>query len=103
MAWKKNTDTLHVLTDKYAHRFVEQLTHRCVAYKFFIGTATYSAKETYWYSDFVTSEDAVKAAKIRLMRGELEHSPDDKEEAYLTDINTNKLTFPLPEIEQRGW
>lgn len=103
MKWKKNTNSLHVLVDKYAYRYVEELDHRCIAYKFHLGTATYSDTISFWYSDYATPEDAVKAAKVSLMWGELEKSLDAEEEKYLTNINLAGNNHPLPQLESRGW
>ena len=100
VAWRQNTDTLHVLSDKYAWRFVQELEHRCTAVKFYPATATYSDRVAFWYKNYASREDAISAAKIWLMRGELEKAPS-KPETYKLAAGT--YIEPEPELEQRRW
>jgi len=106
MAWKKSAPTLislsalHVLSDKYAHRYIEELDHRCVAYKYFIGTATYSDKVAFWYVDFATRADAIQMAKNWLQRGELAVSVESLMFDFATHVQPYRYN---PELEKRGW
>ena len=93
--WKKSTGTLHVLDDKYAMRFVEELDCRCTAVTFFLGTATFSDTVAFWYRDYASRSEAVRAAKAWLMRGALEKRME-------SEVMRAKIARE-PEIEKRSW
>ena len=89
------------LQDKYAIRYIDILDHRCEAFKFYWSTATYSDTVAFWFKDYSTPQDAVNAAKLWLLRGELEHSPE--EEPIVFNLASGLYVQPKPEMVKPGW
>ncbi len=86
--------------DKYAIRYIDIFEYRCEAFKFYWGTATYSDKVAFWYKDYATPQDAIKAARKWVLRGELEREPD---EVIFYALANGLYSEPSPELVKARW
>ena len=88
------------LKDKYAIRYLDTFLYRCEVFKFYFATATYSDTVAFWYEDYATPEDAVRAAKRWLLQGELERTPPNESNVRLASGLTEQ---PKPTLIKVGW
>ena len=99
IVWRNLRPDLMICEDKYAIRYVEILDYRCVVFKFYQSSCTYSDTDAFWYEHYDSKEDGVIAAQRWIMRG-MEQFPEGE---FAYKLKDGIYIEPRPKAERRGW